>query len=247
MSQQKDFLKNKNLVVLRSCNELLRRLSRAEDAVFCGRVFIFLFQSFPLGDRSSVNLRGEFHVENVTTFEESAPREKSEDGSAMDVDGKEQAKTEGNVAEGTKTTTQENGVDGKASDETVLDTDALYPVFWRLQQAFSNPPRLFSSQPFQEFKSGLQATITKFKHVPKLPQARPAAESRRGTKRKGEDDADDFASTFNPRYLTSKDLFRLEVVPPIYCWHPDADPCPAERSGFSKAHTRPGRRPRSLS
>jgi len=29
-----------------------------------------MFQSFPLGDKSSVNLRGNFHVENVTTFED---------------------------------------------------------------------------------------------------------------------------------------------------------------------------------
>src|ERR1700742_3142109 len=61
--------KQKQLVILRSCNELLRRLSRAEDTSFCGRVFIFMFQSFPLGDRSSVNLRGEYHVENLTTYE----------------------------------------------------------------------------------------------------------------------------------------------------------------------------------
>ncbi|KAL6359505.1 hypothetical protein LRP88_06926 [Fusarium phalaenopsidis] len=59
--------KQKQLIILRSCNELLRRLSRAEDTAFCGRVFIFMFQSFPLGDKSSVNLRGEYHVENVTT------------------------------------------------------------------------------------------------------------------------------------------------------------------------------------
>src|SRR5687767_1511937 len=44
--------KQKHLVILRSCNELLRRLSRAEDTAFCGRVYIFLFQSFPLGDPS---------------------------------------------------------------------------------------------------------------------------------------------------------------------------------------------------
>ncbi|GJC86800.1 THO complex subunit 1 [Colletotrichum liriopes] len=62
--------KQKQLVILRSCNELLRRLSRAEDTAFCGRVFIFMFQSFPLGDKSSVNLRGEYHVENVTVFDD---------------------------------------------------------------------------------------------------------------------------------------------------------------------------------
>jgi THO complex subunit 1 len=48
--------KQKQLVILRTCNELLRRLSRALDPAFCGRVFIFMFQSFPLGDKSSVNL-----------------------------------------------------------------------------------------------------------------------------------------------------------------------------------------------
>src|ERR1041384_6399587 len=75
-------MKNKNLVVLRMCNELLRRLSRAEDTAFCGRVFIFMFQSFPLGDKSSVNLRGEYHVENATTYEAT----RAEDESKMAVD-----------------------------------------------------------------------------------------------------------------------------------------------------------------
>ena len=61
---------SKEMVILRTCNELLRRLSRAEDPVFCGRVYVFLFQSFPLGHKGSVNLRGEFHIGNVTTFED---------------------------------------------------------------------------------------------------------------------------------------------------------------------------------
>ena len=49
---------SKNLVILRSCNELLKRLSRAEDTAFCGRVFIFMFQSFPLGDKSDMDTSG---------------------------------------------------------------------------------------------------------------------------------------------------------------------------------------------
>ena len=80
---QKDFHKT-HLALLRSCNELLRRLSRAEDAVFCGRVFFFLFQTFPLGDKSSVNLRGEYHTENVTVFEKEPPVD-AEATSPMDV------------------------------------------------------------------------------------------------------------------------------------------------------------------
>jgi len=80
---QKDFHKT-HLPLLRSCNELLRRLSRAEDAVFCGRVFFFLFQTFPLGDKSSVNLRGEYHTENVTVFEKE-PQIEPESTEPMDV------------------------------------------------------------------------------------------------------------------------------------------------------------------
>src|SRR5258707_1323014 len=94
----------KNLVILRSCNELLRRLSRAEDTAFCGRVFIFMFQSFPLGDRSSVNLLGEYHVENVTSFE--TPED---DDSKMEVDTHaDTPKEQGEVKTGAKNVAQDS-------------------------------------------------------------------------------------------------------------------------------------------
>ena len=199
-------------MILRSCNELLRRLSRAEDAVFCGRVYIFLFQSFPLGDKSSVNLRGEFHVENVTTFEVSAQTsEKAEDRMDVDVGGEAEAvKAPDGVRE------EDEIAKSGAPDQNVkeksqtLDTDTLYPIFWSLQHAFSNPVRLFSEENFNDFKKGLEATLAKFKEVPKVIQA-PSPEGKRGVKRKFDDGYDEFANTFNPKYLTSRDLFKLEV------------------------------------
>jgi THO complex subunit 1 len=205
-------LKNKNLVVLRSCNELLRRLSRAEDAVFCGRVFIFLFQSFPLGDRSSVNLRGEFHIENATTFEEPSPAVAQiyEDGMEVDKEGS----TSINDSNPSLVKTYVDSAT-KATENAILDVDALYPVFWKLQQAFSNPTRLFTLTFFEEFKKGLEATVTKFRNVPKILEPRPAAELKRGIKRKRDEQAEDFASNFNPKYLTSRDLFKLEVRYPV--------------------------------
>lgn len=204
--------KNKDLVILRSCNELLRRLSRAEDAVFCGRVYIFLFQSFPLGDKSSVNLRGEFHVENVTTFEVSAQTsEKAEDRMDVDVGGEAEAvkapdgmREEDEIA---KSGAPDQNVKEKSQ---TLDTDTLYPIFWSLQHAFSNPVRLFSEENFNDFKKGLEATLAKFKEVPKVIQA-PSPEGKRGVKRKFDDGYDEFANTFNPKYLTSRDLFKLEL------------------------------------
>ncbi|OCK83336.1 hypothetical protein K432DRAFT_432919 [Lepidopterella palustris CBS 459.81] len=205
--------KNKDLVILRSCNELLRRLSRAEDAVFCGRVYIFLFQSFPLGDKSSVNLRGEFHVENVTTFED-FPRTSDQVEDRMDVESDRKDEVI-NEAEGAKS--DEDALKSSSTpdptaqqDLKTLDIDTLYPIFWSLQHAFSNPIRLFDEEYFGQFKKGLEATLAKFKEVPKVIQA-TSPEGKRGLKRKLDDGYDEFASTFNPKYLTSRDLFKLEL------------------------------------
>lgn len=223
---RKDFHK-KNLVFLRSCNELLRRLSRAEDAIFCGRVFFFLFQTFPLGDKSSVNLRGEFHVENSTKFDLVEPP--SNDGDSMDVDQdgtKTEASTPKPATPAVETPPQTAGRAGsravpikapkKTAEEEVLDNSTLYPIFWRLQQDFSDPTRLFASDNFQSFKKGLAATLLKFKKTPTV-QTRSSENSHRGTKRKSTDDdavietKDQFADNYNPKYLTSRELFDLEL------------------------------------
>ncbi|KAG1146704.1 hypothetical protein G6F37_001089 [Rhizopus arrhizus] len=57
--------KGKGLVLLRMCNELLRRLSKEINTVFCGRILMFLANSFPLGERSGVNLRGDFNTNAI--------------------------------------------------------------------------------------------------------------------------------------------------------------------------------------
>lgn len=213
----KDFHK-KNLIFLRSCNELLRRLSRAEDAIFCGRVFFFLFQTFPLGDKSAVNLRGEFHTENMTKFDVAEPGNSEQ----MEVDGRP---TEGENAVKAETRQPPTKPGGKATpvkstkktqEETVLSTSELYPIFWRLQQDFSQPTRLFAKDAFATFKQGLSQTLTKFKRTPTVVSAK-ASEDKRGVKRKADDDsadseaADHFVDNYNPKYLTSRDLFDLEL------------------------------------
>lgn len=53
--------KGKALVLLRTLNDLLRRLSKVGGTtLFCGRILTFLSGVFPLGERSGVNLRGEY-------------------------------------------------------------------------------------------------------------------------------------------------------------------------------------------
>lgn len=61
------------LVMLRTCNQLLRRLSKANDVVFCGRILMFLAHFFPLSERSAVNIKGVFNTSNVTKYEKDPP------------------------------------------------------------------------------------------------------------------------------------------------------------------------------
>ena len=231
-AMQKHF-KQKNLIILRACNELLRRLSRAEDTVFCGRVFIFLFQSFPLGDRSSVNLRGEYHIENVTTHENIERRIGTPNDGGMDVDVKEETKVPLEIAGEDHTSATEKTEDQSAnlsatgpkyvglrsekadSVEEIPDMDTLYSMFWSLQDYFSQPIKLFDNENLQAFKSGLHVSMAKFKQIHQEQQARGSSkvsiESKRGTKRKRGGQDEQLASSFNPKYLTSRDLFDLEI------------------------------------
>lgn len=55
-----------NLLILQICNELLRRLSKTQDTIFCGRILTFLCYVFPLSEKSGLNLHGGFNTSNVT-------------------------------------------------------------------------------------------------------------------------------------------------------------------------------------
>ncbi|KAL1838093.1 hypothetical protein VTK73DRAFT_4465 [Phialemonium thermophilum] len=180
-----------------------------------------MYQSFPLGDKSSVNLRGEYHVENVTTFDRDPPKkedEKSED--QMDVDVQQRAQPdEANKAAAPESQAHPKSVsfDGKRPPAQPLDPGALYPVFWSLQASFSQPKRLFDPAHFRAFQSGLEATMRTFQSIKPDQGSRPvkqekqADDTRSGAKRKREEGEEDLANGFNPKYLTSRDLFELEV------------------------------------
>jgi len=102
----------------------------------------------------------------------------------------------------------------EAAVEKPLDADALYPVFWSLQESFNQPKKLFSPTHFSQFKASLQATMAAFKARPVQQEpksSKQAEESKRGLKRKRSSEIDAIVDTFNPKYLTSRDLFELEV------------------------------------
>ena len=234
--------------MLRACTDLLRRLSRAEDTVFCGRVFIYLFQSFPLGDKSAVNLRGEYHVENVTAFDaRPAPPaagsptamelDPTEGGDTINSSGQAPPPTVTTAADGAETddkkaaeqvgpkTGEGKSVEAKRGDTPapgkMLSTDELYPIFWSLQESFVKPTTLFDPVNLKAFKAGLEVTLAKFKEVQREQDARSgsgkihdeAVAARAGVKRKRDDGNANGAgaSSYNPKYLTNRDLFELEI------------------------------------
>ncbi len=47
---------------------MLRRLSRSQNTVFCGRILLFLAKFFPFSERSGLNVVSEFNLDNFTTF-----------------------------------------------------------------------------------------------------------------------------------------------------------------------------------
>ncbi|KAG7164757.1 THO complex subunit 1-like, partial [Homarus americanus] len=108
--------------VLRMCNDLLRRLSRSQNTVFCGRILLFLARFFPFSERSGLNLVSEFNLENVTTFT-------NVETTDMDDDDDE----------------------GKGGDNRLCLDYTLYTKFWSLQDFFRNPVQCFQKAPWKMF------------------------------------------------------------------------------------------------
>jgi len=80
--------KGKALILLRTLNELLRRLSKMgeKNTEFCGRILIFLSRVFPLGERSGVNLRGEYGPPWDGPVAKPAKLKEDKEGDKMAVD-----------------------------------------------------------------------------------------------------------------------------------------------------------------
>jgi THO complex subunit 1 len=156
-----------------------------------------VFQSFPLGDKSSVNRHGDYNVDNVTTFEEESQA------------GSEQVANEDSIMADAEEPADDTAP--KSNEKESMGFDELHPKFWGLQKTFAYPPTIFDAKLLADFKEAFSATLAKFNSVPKVISA-PAVEGKQSLKRKAEDtEHDEVANNFNPKYLTSRELFELEV------------------------------------
>ena len=163
-------------------------------------------------------------MENVTVFEDKPPEtevvmnDAMENGNQIDVqeDGEQTVIPQSTISnENSIKAPTEVIKDVSKAHQEKIETNTLYPMFWRLQESFSMPTRLFDSGHFRIFKEGLDATIRAFKSAHQELHTRGvskyAEDDKRTLKRKRNESDSDFSGSFNPRYLTSRDLFDLEV------------------------------------
>ena len=109
------------LTLIRTCNELLRRLSKSKNTNFCGRILMLLSYVLPLSDRSGVNIKGISATSQLDVDEtEDGVQDMEQDSGANGAGGAEAA----------------NG--GEASASVRTPHSATYPFLYR----YSHPPHL---------------------------------------------------------------------------------------------------------
>lgn len=222
--------KGKALILLRTLNDLLRRLSKmGSTTLFCGRILTLLSGVFPLGERSGVNLRGEYGPawEGVKLAGKADTKEEKKEAQghneAMQVDEPKSDK------ENQRSTTP-SGLSGKKEGEyilssvhaflfTVTDTADFYNTFWSLQLPFSRPPLFAVANTFSEFRDSVNKVFPVIKEATAKERAmmgsRSAGSGPTGPpKRKREADPPgekNSSEYFFAKFLTSPDLLDLEV------------------------------------
>ena len=118
--------------LLRMCNDILRRLSKSQNTIFCGRIQLFLAQLFPVEEKSALNLMSNFHMENVTIYKKN-PSEFLDDFNSDNMD--------------------TSAEDGELTSNPV-DYN-LYVKFWSLQDFFRSPPQCYTNSGWRTLKGNI--------------------------------------------------------------------------------------------
>lgn len=234
--------KGKALVLLRTLNDLLRRLSKTgKTTSFCGRILTFLSAVFPLGERSGVNLRGEYgpqweevsyrrgnermDLDEYANKEQTAPIESAEDSLKKDVD---VVMKEDNETTPSNTVTRAEKTEDEKKERACLSIACVevdihyicvefYNTFWSLQLPLSRPALFAKHETLESFKSAVNIVMPVIKEATVKERAMMGSKTVIGTlKRKREESPisnldDGNRNYFFAKFLTSPDLLDLEV------------------------------------
>ena len=196
--------------LLRICNDLLRRLSRTQNTVFCGRILLFLAKFFPFSERSGLNVISEFNLDNVTNFniedqevknvkdvkEDAKPEPMDEDEVIEikdDKDTKDKEKDSKDAKESKEKST-------KPDDQSLSVDHGLYKKFWQIQDFFRNPVQCYQREPWRTFSKHSSDVLAIFQSF-KLDSTSGKSSSSSSSK-----DEQYFA-----KYLTNQNLLQLQL------------------------------------
>ncbi|TGZ71629.1 hypothetical protein CRM22_002538 [Opisthorchis felineus] len=168
--------------LLRMCNDLLRRLSKSQNTVFCGQIQLFLSRLFPLDEKSGLNLMSNFNLDKET------PYNKTPDPSVfkhqLSMDSSTEDPDEGETAAHPKS----------------LEVDAnLYVKFWSLQDFFKVPTSCYDKAKWVTFRSNIETVLEIFSSIKLSGSNEGDASNTSGS------------SKFS-KYLTSEKLLDLQLM-----------------------------------
>lgn len=185
----KEFYSSGKILLLRMSNDLLRRLSSAQNTVFCGRIQLFLAQLFPLSEKSALNLTSHFNLENVTTYNKEAGKEESKEEAVED---------------------EAMEVDSSADSRSDPPIDYnLYLKLWSIQDAFRQPTQAFSSDFWKTFTANTREILQAFSSF-KLQDATSSTKNR-SKEQKDSPTAEYSESHYFAKFLTSEKLTNLQL------------------------------------
>ncbi|CAL8076734.1 unnamed protein product [Calicophoron daubneyi] len=134
--------------LLRMCNDLLRRLSKSQNTVFCGQIQLFLSRLFPLDEKSGLNLMSNFNLDKET------PYNKNPDPSAF----KHQTSNE---------SANDELEEGETTDNprpTEVNAN-LYVKFWSIQEFFRTPTSCFDRKKWAHFQNSADTVLEIFSSI----------------------------------------------------------------------------------
>nr|XP_021135827.1 THO complex subunit 1 isoform X2 [Columba livia] len=177
--------------LLRMCNDLLRRLSKSQNTVFCGRIQLFLARLFPLSEKSGLNLQSQFNLENVTVFNT------NEHESTLGQKHAEEREEGMDVEEG------EMGDDEAPTSCSIPIDYNLYRKFWSLQDYFRNPVQCYEKVSWKTFLKYSEEVLAVFKSY-KLDDTQASRKKLEELKTGGE-------HVYFAKFLTSEKLMDLQL------------------------------------
>ncbi|KAF8511906.1 THO complex subunit 1 transcription elongation factor-domain-containing protein [Hysterangium stoloniferum] len=205
--------KGKSLVLLRTLNDLLRRLSKTgNNTMFCGRILNFLSSVFSLGERSGVNLRGDYGPQ----WEGDVLPKKAKQ--------KENVKEKEKEKEGSQDVVVEEGALRRGIffpfHSQTSPPPEFYQTFWWLQLPYSRPPLFAHSISVDEFKDAVNTVLPVISEATKKERAMMGSKSVSGAlKRKRDMEVGDDASSRDyvfAKFLTSPELLDLEIADTLF-------------------------------